>query len=395
MIKTLAISNYRSLLNLVVPLGQLNVVTGANGSGKSNLYKALRLLADTAGGGVINALAQQGGLNSVFWAGPETITKQMLTGNVPIEGTHKRKGSKTLKLGFSGDDFSYAITVGLPQPEIPIPPEPTKFSLDPEIKNEVIWSGDTYRPATSLVERKNNIVKYRKDRSWQIVSQHINNFDSILSETLDPNHAPEIFHVCHQIKAWRFYDYFRTDKDAQTRQPQIGTRTAVLDHEGYRLAAALQTIIEVGDRDALNEAIDDAFPGASVEIDVDENTRFAIRFYQPGLLRPLSGAELSDGTLRYLLLIAALLSPRPPGLMILNEPETSLHPDLLPALAKLIISASQTTQMWVVSHANRLVASLEQSDNCCSIYLNKELGQTIIQDQQLLTTPSWHWPKFN
>ena len=57
---------------------------------------------------------------------------------------------------------------------------------------------------------------------------------------------------------------------------------------------------------------------------------------QPGLLRPLKAAELSDGTLRYLLWIAALLSPRPPELLVLNEPETSLHPDLLPALARLI-----------------------------------------------------------
>ena len=62
---------------------------------------------------------------------------------------------------------------------------------------------------------------------------------------------------------------------------------------------------------------------------------------QHGLLRPLLASELSDGTLRYLLLIAALLSPRPPALMILNEPETSLHPDLLPSLARLIVQASK------------------------------------------------------
>ena len=76
MLKTLAVSNYRSLLNLVIPLGQLNVITGPNGSGKSNLYKALRLLAETAQGGVVNALAKEGGLESTFWAGPEKISRQ-------------------------------------------------------------------------------------------------------------------------------------------------------------------------------------------------------------------------------------------------------------------------------------------------------------------------------
>ena len=69
----------------------------------------------------------------------------------------------------------------------------------------------------------------------------------------------------------------------------------------------------------------------------------------------MKAAELSDGTLRYLLLIAALLSPRPPDLMILNEPETSLHPDLLPPLARLIAQAAQRTQIIVVSHAEPLV----------------------------------------
>ena len=64
---------------------------------------------------------------------------------------------------------------------------------------------------------------------------------------------------------------------------------------------------------------------------------FEVEMHQHGLLRPLKAAELSDGTLRYLLWVAALLTPRPPGLLVLNEPETSLHPDLLPALGRLIV----------------------------------------------------------
>lgn len=66
MIKTLAIANYRSLKSITAPLSGLNVVTGANGSGKSNLYKALRLLADTAKGNLIASIAQEGGLDYTF-----------------------------------------------------------------------------------------------------------------------------------------------------------------------------------------------------------------------------------------------------------------------------------------------------------------------------------------
>ncbi len=121
--------------------------------------------------------------------------------------------------------------------------------------------------------------------------------------------------------------------------------------------------------------------------------RFSLMFSQHGLLRPLSAAELSDGTLRYLLWIAALLTPRPPALMILNEPETSLHPDLLPALARLMAQTAKQTQIWVVSHASRLIAALRETPNCTTINLCKELGETAIQDQGILDAPSWRWPE--
>jgi predicted ATPase len=78
--------------------------------------------------------------------------------------------------------------------------------------------------------------------------------------------------------------------------------------------------------------------------------------------------------------------------MVLNEPETSLHPDLLPALARLIIKASNSTQVWVVSHASKLIAALEKSDICNSISLDKELGQTKIVGQGMLDEPMWVWP---
>ena len=119
----------------------------------------------------------------------------------------------------------------------------------------------------------------------------------------------------------------------------------------------MQTIREIGDEAGLDAAIDDAFPGSRIEI-VSEAARFELKLRQPGMLRPLGAAELSDGTLRYLLLVAALLSPRPPELLVLNEPETSLHPDLVPALARLIRGAAESAQVIVVSHSATLIARL-------------------------------------
>ncbi|MGJ8526113.1 hypothetical protein LMG33818_001861 [Halomonadaceae bacterium LMG 33818] len=395
MLTTLAIANYRSLLDLKLSLGPLTVIVGQNGSGKSNLYKALRLLADTSRGesSVINALAMEGGLPSTFWAGPNNLSAAMKRGDVPIEATSKRKAQR-LKLGFASDDLGYAVTLGYPahskDQQTPVPP--SAFKLDPEIKKEIIFGGPFYRPNTALVDRSGYIAQVRDGRKWQLASSHIPPYTSMFDQLSDPKVAPEVFHVRHMIRQWRFYDHFRTDQDAPARKSSIGTRTPVLSADGRDLAAALQTIIEIGDHNSLNEAIDDAFPGSYIDITRSEDGLFTLNLYQPGMLRPLTGAELSDGTLRFILWVAALLTPRPPALMVLNEPETSLHPDLLPALARLIVKASEHSQVWVISHAESLVETLKEAQQCDIIELYKENGQTLVRNQGILNTPAWHWP---
>ncbi len=124
MIETLAISGYRSLRDVVVPLAPLTIVTGPNGSGKSSLYRALRLLSDVAQGRVIASLAAEGGLNSTLWAGPEKFSRGMKSGDVPVQGT-RRDGPVSLKLGFASADYGYAIDLGLPIPGS------TRFMHDP------------------------------------------------------------------------------------------------------------------------------------------------------------------------------------------------------------------------------------------------------------------------
>jgi predicted ATPase len=164
-----------------------------------------------------------------------------------------------------------------------------------------------------------------------------------------------------------------------------------LDHDGRDLAAALQTIIEIGDAGTLASAIEDAFPGAEMWIEFDQG-QFQVAFKQYGLLRPLSSAELSDGTLCYLLWVAALLTPRPPALMVLNEPETSLHPDLVPALARLIQKVSQSSQVWVVTHSTTLSQQLTKIDHSQLVCLEKVLGETQVRGQAPLDKLVWNWP---
>lgn len=384
MLTALAISNYRSLRNLVVPLQGLNLITGPNGSGKSSVYRALRLLADTAQGGVIPSLAREGGLQSTLWAGPEKLARSVKRGEHKIEGT-VRKERVNLRLGFAGDEFGYAIDLGLPAPST------SAFALDPEIKTECIWAGPVLRPASLLVERRAWVVRSkRSDGDWEVLAYELATFDSMLAQFADPRNAPEMLALREQIRSWRFYDHFRTDVDAPARLPQIGTHTSILSNDGADLAAALQTIQEIGDSAALADAITDAFPGASISV-LNVDGRFEIAMHQAGLLRPLKAAELSDGTLRYLLWIAALLTPRPPRLLVLNEPETSLHPDLLPALGRLIASAAEASQVLVVTHATKLIQALERHAQCNSVVLEKEFGETRIVGLDPIDLPPWRW----
>jgi predicted ATPase len=385
MLKTLAVANYRSIRSLVMPLESLNLITGANGSGKSNLYRALRLLAEAAQGGIVSSLAREGGLSSTLWAGPETISRGMKKGTVRVEGT-RRQEPVNLRLGFLGEAVGYAIELGIPQ----MPP--IGFAGDPEIKLETVWAAPVLRPASLLTERRGAHVKLRgSDGEWRTIGKDLLPFESMLSVLSDPERAPELLSLREEVRSWRFYDHFRADADAPARQSQIGTFTPALAHDGRDLAAALQSIRAIGDGAALDAAVDDAFPGARVQVEVAD--RFTVTFEQHGLLRPLTAAELSDGTLRYLLWIAALLTPRPPSLMILNEPETSLHPDLLPALARLIEKASKRSQVWVVSHASRMIAALKEAKTCNAITLTKELGETAIEGQGMLDAPPWKWPE--
>jgi predicted ATPase len=213
----------------------------------------------------------------------------------------------------------------------------------------------------------------------------------MLASIADPHRAPEMLAVRESIRGWRFYDSFRTDMTSPVRVPQIGTFTPVLNNDGTDLPAALQSILEIGDSEALKQTVEDAFPGSQIVINV-QNGRFELQLQQHGLLRPLSAAELSDGTLRFLLLTAALLTPRYPELMVLNEPETSLHPDLLPALSRLIIAASKHSQILVVSHAQLLLQALEQSITCGHLHLEKSFGETVLSGATLFNAPRWEWP---
>jgi predicted ATPase len=176
-ITALAVENYRSLRRLVLAVDRLNVVTGPNGSGKSSLYRALRLLADSARNGAVAALAREGGLESAMWAGSPDEGRSMRRGRGRplVQGGDQHR----LLLGFAGDEFGYAIDLGVPQPSM------SMFGSDPEIKAESVWAGPILRPAAVLADRgASGAVRIRTaDGGWDRPPYVLKPFDSMLSET--------------------------------------------------------------------------------------------------------------------------------------------------------------------------------------------------------------------
>jgi len=358
-IRELNIIGYRSIAKMQLSLNRVNIITGQNGCGKSNLYKAVHLIAQAAKGQLAQSFADEGGFPSALWAGART--------------KHTRTEPTRLILSVHTDDFNYEFQCGLPIPSS------SAFNLDPEIKEEYVWHGNQRRPGTTLLERKvGSTWVVNQDGVRVSYPTRLSQTESVLAQLQEPHLYPELSSLTLEMKQWRFYHHFRTDALSPIRKPQVGVRTPILSNHGHDLAAALQTIREIGDRDLLDQVIDRAFPGAILIIQYDDKLRFETLLKMPDLYRPLEANELSDGTLRYLCLVAALLSPRPPKLLALNEPETSLHPDLIAPLAELITQASRHSQLWVTTHSIRLAELISEFSGESLIQLSMGKNGTIV-----------------
>ena len=349
-LKRLWVQNYRSLLDVALEPGQLTVVIGENGSGKTNLYRALRLLSRGAEGRLATTLLEEGGMPSILFAG---------------ERPKRRGESVRTVIGIDVDEFSYELSLGLPSVD---PTDP--FVLDPEIKEEAMWIGPKRTRATMIADRAGTTV-ILNDVEGRPVSYptSLDKAEPLLSQIGDPGRYPEVFALRNHLGKWRFYHEFPTDSQAPARSPQVGVRTTVLANDGHDLAAAITTIFQIGDGYALRSAVDHAFPGSHVDTEVHDGIHSLV-LDQPGLLRPTRAVELSDGTLRFLYLAAALLTPRPPGLLVLNEPETGLNPVVIEPLSELVTIAAENSQVILTTHSE-LLADRLSSESTLSVHLTR------------------------
>lgn len=352
MLYSLSIQGYRSLLDLSLKLAPLTVVQGQNGVGKSNLYKALRLFSALADGSFPRIISEEGGTQSCFWAAP----------------TPGPQRPKTISLGLKTSEFDWDLKFGL----VPTTPgDPTFFRTDPDVKKESLRSPEAVHTRAA----------------W---SGEISHTESILSFIRDTSSYPSLALAREDILSWRFYDGFRSDEASPLRKPSPRFWSPILHSDGSNLAAVLQTIRESSFPYRLEEIIAKAFPEHTLDISCEIPSQLAIEWQHPDLKRPLAAHELSDGTLRFLALAAALLAPKAPSLLILNEPEASLNPSLFPALTQLISWAKEGSQVLVITHSKELVSLLEEGNEITSHQLVLKDGATRLK-QDADAKRVWHF----
>jgi predicted ATPase len=353
-------SGYRSLRGIRFPVEDLTVFVGANGVGKTNLYRALQLIQSAATGALSRELAAEGGMESALWAGRRPAREPV---RIRLD----------VSLHHDAGDFGYSIEIGLPFKTA------AAFAFEPQVKEETLTLATGRRPLVLLERRGPNVTAMDDTGRRQEMGLSLMASETALGSLDDPGRFPDLYLVRRTLRDWRFYHELRTDLASALRQPCLAVTTPTLASDGSDLAAVFATLTHIRqDTVDLDRAIDDAFPGARLEVPAPGRTAgFGMRFPDhPD--RVFETSELSDGTLRYLALMGALLSYRLPALIALNEPETSLHPDLMEPLARLIAAASRRTQVWLVTHSQQLAYALAASGAVRPHTVLKRDGETWI-----------------
>jgi predicted ATPase len=369
-------TGYRSLKAIRFPVGRLSVFVGANGVGKTNLYRALQLLQASASGTLSQELAAEGGMDSALWAGgrkakePARIT--LMAGFAPAPASPGAECDEPIA-------YSYQVSIGLGGESA------AAFAQEPQIKEESLIFHHGSRPV-KLLERRGPLVAARQENGVRVeLGADLMASETALGSIAEPARFPDLHVVRQTMIDWRFYHELRTDRESPLRAPCLAVTSPTLSSNGSNLAAVFATLVHISqDAHHLHRMINDAFRGARLVVPAPDRTAsFGMIFPEFGG-RVFDAAELSDGTLRYLALAGALLAYRLPPFVALNEPETSLHPDLLDPLARLIVHASERAQIWLVTHSEPFAAALAKYGRVTPRTVVKRVGATWIEGLKLV-----------
>jgi predicted ATPase len=345
-----------------IPLGPLNVIIGPNGSGKSNLIEAVGLLAATPQS-LSDALRQGGGVADWLWKGskgtPEARIEVLVT-----------TPDSTLRHEL---EFSQVGQVSMLTDETI---EATRDSL-----------GTIPTLYFGYINGKPHLRPRHAQGSFEI-RKGFNASESILAQRRDPDAYPELYQLGEMYSSFRLYRDWTFGRYAPARQPQpADLPNAYLDPDAVNLGLVLNRIRKVPDaKEALLKHLGAVYAGVrDVDVSIEGGT-VQVFLHENRWVVPAN--RLSDGTLRWLSLLAILLNPSAQSLVCIEEPEIGLHPDLLPLLAQLLREASERMQLIVTTHSDALVDALSDTPESVLV-CEKHEGSTAMRRLDRTALSEW------
>lgn len=363
-IKQLNIEGFRSLKNINWSPGNLNVVIGSNGTGKSNLLRFLELISVSAQGRLGKYIQALGGMEPIVWDGTATSIKFTLETS-PIGG----------ELGPEHYELELA-RLGLG----------SSYRIDKELlaNSHKQRKGHEKKPFKFL-ERiaKNAVIFDENERAFVTAEEFVSDEESLLAIASGPfvsNHFIPPFQ--RELASIAVYHDLHVNKDAIIRQPSIARLEKRVDPDGQNLISVLHTLY-TGDREfkrdinsAMKAAFGDDFDELVFPPASDQKIQLRVRWKT--LKREQSANELSDGTLRFLFLLTVLASPSPAPIIAIDEPETGLHPSMLPLIAEYAIEAATRSQVILTTHSPQFLDAFGTTRPTTTV-AKWENGETILQ----------------
>ena len=342
-----------------IPLGPLNILIGPNGSGKSNFIEAIALLRSTSTR-FADELRRGGGIQEWIWKGqPTPFTRTSPSTRITGEFTGQLTERRVFhSLSFTAVQQSHVlISEIINQPVTALSPEWWLPYFQHDDQSSQIRLGDQMK----------NLAPDTYDGN-----------DSILAQRRDPEQYPEITHLAEQYNRIRIYREWAFGRNTVFREPQrADMRTDRLEEDFSNFGLFLNRLRRTPDaKNRILARLRDLYDGVD-DFDVSIEGGTVQVFFTEGRFT-IPATRLSDGTLRYLCLLAILCDPTPPPLICIEEPELGLHPDILPKIADLLVDASTRTQLIVTTHSDILVDAMTERPECV-LMCEKREGQTHIE----------------
>ncbi|AUM01647.1 chromosome segregation protein SMC [Rhodocyclaceae bacterium] len=323
----------------IVELKPLNVLIGPNGSGKSNLIEAIDLLHSTPStsdkSNLLAAISEGGGVGDWLWKGGQRSPSARID---VVVANPKGPADLRYALGFTEMGQRFAI-------------------VDERIENEKPDVGHTKPYFYYRFENGHGVLNVKGDER-RLRHEDIDPTASILSQRKDPDQYPELTYLGQAFAKMRLYREWSFGRNTAARGPQnTNMPNEYLEPDASNLGLVLNRLRrEPAVKKQFLDALRALYDGID-DFDVQIERGTVQVFFQEGRYT-VPATRLSDGTLRYLSLLAILCHPSPPPLVCIEEPELGLHPDVLPTLATLLKEAAQRTQLIVTTHSDILVDAL-------------------------------------